>query len=290
MQGAIVFGTGIVTDAPLIATAVIDGHLAILLDELGIRCVDFIHGWVFAGKWSMVVIGEKNRARALLPIDQIPGACNAGIIIHGPRLLIDERIDVGDIEKAILREEIQCRATHIFLVAVDGFVKQFPMNQVGGFQKAKGKGRIAFVIGLEQHDIAFSIKCDGGVEEVAQGILEDFDGVAPVDEVIGNGHADARPPPGSLVADLDAIAIAFAIGDKCVDEVVLIQDDRQLFPCGGINDDSVIRLSLRLGAIDCGDIEQAVIMPFEHKRCRLANVRPKMPYVMPNGSVHGHLG
>ena len=70
-QRAVVFGAGVVGDAQLIAAAVEDGHLAVLFDELRIGCVDFIDVGMLARERTVVVVGEENRTRAFLPIDEI---------------------------------------------------------------------------------------------------------------------------------------------------------------------------------------------------------------------------
>ena len=70
-QGAVVFGAGVVGDAQLVAAAVEDGHLAVLFNELRVGRVDFIDVWMLAREGTVVVVGEENRTRAFLPIDEI---------------------------------------------------------------------------------------------------------------------------------------------------------------------------------------------------------------------------
>ena len=120
-QGAVVFGLCVVRNAQLVATAVEDGYFAVLFDELRVGGVDFIDIGMFSREGAMVIVGEENRPRAFLPVDEIFGTCDAGIVVPCASLLVLELIDVCHVEIAVFRKVIKRRAADVFLVAVNRF-------------------------------------------------------------------------------------------------------------------------------------------------------------------------
>ena len=82
----------------------------------------------------------------------------------------------------------------------------------------------------EEHDIALAVKGDGVVVDASQWILKDLNGLAPAAKVPGAGHDDVVALPGAVVADIGAVAVAGAVGDVGIDEVVLVQDVGDFLP------------------------------------------------------------
>lgn len=285
-QGAVVFGACVVGDAQLVAAAVEDGHLAVLFDELRIGGVDFIDVGMLARERTMVVVGEENRTQAFLPVDEIFGTRDACVVVPCASLFILELVDVGHVEIAVLREVVERRAADVLFVAVNRSFKKRPMDEIGGFEKTECKGNEAFVVGLEQHDMAFAIEGDRRVEDMAVRIMEYRRGFAPVDEIFGDGHVDGVRRPCSVVSDVGAVAVAFAVGDVGEDEIMPVQNMGQFMVGFIVDDDGVIGPAFRLRAIDGRDVEEADVSSFKGERRRFADVAFEMTDMMPDGSIH----
>ncbi len=285
-EGAVELCGGVVADALLVAAAVEDAHLAVLFDELCVGGVDFKDGGVLAGEGAVVVVGEENGARAFLPCDEVLGTGDAGVVVHGAGLLVDELVDVGDVEEAVLGEEVERGSADIFLVAVDGLVEKVPVDEVGGFKETEGEGLVALVVGLKEHDVALAVEGDGGVEDASNRILEDLEGLAPVVQVLGAGHGDVVALPGAVVADVCAIAIAGFIGDVGVDEVVFVQNVCDFLASLALDNDGVVGSAFWLCAVDGGDIIEAVVLALEDEGGRLADMVLVVVDILPDGTVH----
>ena len=106
-QGAVVFGTGVVGDAQLVAAAVEDSHLAVFLNELCVGCIDFIDVGMLTWERTVVVVGEENRTRAFLPVDEILGTRDTCVVVPCASLFILELIDVCHVEITVLREVVK---------------------------------------------------------------------------------------------------------------------------------------------------------------------------------------
>ena len=239
-QGAVVFGAGIVGDAQLIAAAVEDGHFAVLFNELRVGGVDFIDVGMLARERTMVVVGEENRTQAFFPVDEIFGTRDACVVVPCAGLFILELIDVCHVEIAILREVVERRAADVFFVTVNRPFKKRPMDEIGGFKKTEREGNEAFIVGLEQHDIALTIEGDCRIEDMAVRIMENWRGVAPVDEIFGDSHVDGVRRPCSVVSDFGAVAVAFAVGDVGEDEIMSVENMGQFTVGFIVDDDGVI--------------------------------------------------
>ncbi len=285
-QGAVVFGAGVVGDAQLIAAAVEDGHLAVLFNELRVGGVDFIDVGMLARERTVVVVGEENWTRAFLPVDEIFGTRDACVVVPCAGLFILELVDVCHVEIAVLREVVERRAADILFVAVNWLFKERPMDEIGGFEKTECKGNEAFIVCLEQHDIPFPIEGDCRVEDMSMWIMENWRGFAPVDEIFGDGHVDGVRRPCSVVSDVGAVAVAFAVGDVGEDEIMSVQNMGQFVVGFIVDDDGVIRPAFRLRAIDGRDVEEADVASFKGERRRFADVAFEMTDMMPDGSIH----
>ena len=285
-QGAVVFGACVVGDAQLIAAAVEDGHLAVLFDEFRVGGVDFIDVGILARERTVVVVGEENRTQAFLPVDEIFGARDACVVVPCAGLFILELVDVCHVEIAVLREVVERRAADILFVAVNRPFKKRPMDEIGGFKKTEREGNEAFVVCLEQHDMAFAVEGDRRVEDMTMRIMEDRRGFAPVDEIFGDGHVDGVRRPCSVVSDVGAVAVAFAVGDVGEDEIMSVQNMGQFVVGFIVDDDGVIGLAFRLRAVNGRDVEEADVSSFKGERRRFADVAFEMTDMMPDGSIH----
>ena len=234
----------------------------------------------------MVVVGEEDGARAFFPVDEVPGAGDAGVVVHGAGLLVDELVDVCDVEESVFGEVVEGGAADVFLVTIDGDIKEGPVDEVGGFKEAEGEGGVALVIGLEEHHIAFAVKGNGVIEDASKRIMEDLDGFAPAAQVFRTSHKKGVALPGAVVAHIRAVAVAGAVGDIGIDEVVLVQDVGDFLSCFALDDDGVVRFPFGLCAIDGGDVEKAVVLSFKDKGRRLTDVLLDVTDVLPDGAVH----
>ena len=285
-QGAVVFGAGVVGDAQLIAAAVEDGHLAVLFDEFRVGGVDFIDVGILARERTVVVVGEENRTQAFLPVDEIFGTRDACVVVPCAGLFILELVDVCHVEIAVLREVVKRRAADVFFVAVNRLFKKLPMDEIGGFEEKEREGNEAFVVCLEQHDMAFAVEGDRRVEDMSMWIMENWRGVAPMEEIFGDGHVDGVRRPCSVVSDIGAVAVAFAVGDVGEDEIMPVQNMGQFAVGFIVDDDGVIGLAFRLRAVDGRDVEEADVSSFKGERRRFADVAFEMTDMMPDGSIH----
>ena len=140
--------------------------------------------------------------------------------------------------------------------------------------------------GDNQEDEPHAVEGDRRVEDMAMWIVENWRGFAPMDEIFGDGHVDGVRRPCSVVSDVGAVAVAFAIGDVGEDEIVSVQNMGQFTVGFIVNDDGVIRPAFRLRAIDGRDVEEADVLSFKGERRRFADVAFEMTDMMPNGSIH----
>ena len=285
-QGAVVFGACVVCNAQLVAATVEDGHFAVLFNEFRVGGVDFIDVGMLARERTMIVVGEENRTRAFLPVDEIFGTRDTCVVVPCASLFILELIDVCHVEIMVLREVVKRRAADVFFVTVNRPFKKRPMDEIGGFKKTEREGNEAFIVGLEQHDIALTIEGDCRIEDMAVRIMENWRGFAPMDEIFGDGHVDGVCRPCSIVTDIGSVAVAFAVGDVGEDEIMSVQNMGQLAVGFIVDDDGVIGLAFRLRTIDGRDVEEADVTPFEGERRCFADVAFEMTDMMPDGSIH----